>query len=249
MKAINNTDAYLKKIRPELRKYTLNLLKEVDEKDETSWTNRINVCIRSGSLLGEIDDYLRAIKEISQKEEYSHLVSDSALEDIKKISKNIESVYDLQRNTLYYPKEKEFEPLDNLEVDMTEYNKNGAFKNVIHYHCESNGKTRDGTLFLRDDELSDLLESIEAHDNKTESLKYYRKKIKSRKAAGKRIILSTSDKEILKNIEFDGIIPKNALTPQNHTQMIDENIIHYKNGSLLFTNFGYNLLQKVNELY
>ncbi|MCK4730690.1 MAG: hypothetical protein KAT28_05215 [Candidatus Aenigmarchaeota archaeon] len=313
MKTVNNTEDYLKKIRPELRKYTLKLLDEIGEIDEsmkpasntnnylkkihpelrktlnpldeinntnenykTKWLKRIDVCTKSGSLLGEIDDYLRAIKEISKNDEYSHLISDNALEDVKKISKNIESIYDRQKNTLSYPKTQEFEPFAGLEVDLAEYNENGTIKNIVHYHYESNektrsgiffledcelidpieknviychGKTRDSTLFLRDDELSDLLESIEAHDNKIDIFNYYQEKIESKKADGKRIKLNISDKEILKYIEFDGIIPKLALTPQNHTQMIDENLIYYKNSSLVFTNFGYNLFKKIKDLY
>ncbi len=278
MKTANNTDDYLKKIRPELRKYTLNLLEKVGGSYETAWVKNIDNCIRSCSLSSEIDDYLRAIKGILKNEEYSHFISDRALKKIDKISKNFKFKYNRQNNSLYHTKTQEFEPFDGLEIDVADYNDSGIIKNIIHYHYESNektkrgiffleecelidpiekntiyyrGKTRDSTLFLGDDELNELLGCIEAHNNKMDILKYYQELIESNKSEGKQQqrILNTSDKEILKYIEFDGIIPKHTLTPQNHTQMIDEEIIKYENGYLIFTDFGYNLFQKMNELY
>jgi len=184
-------------------------LKEIGEKYKSWWLKRINVCIRSENLLSELDDYLRAIEEVSKNEEYSHLINNSALKKINKISKNFESILKNQENPLYDPKETKIECLDGLNVELMDYNKNGAIKNVIHYNYENNEKNRSGILFLRDDEIIDLVESIGNNSP----------------------------------------IPKIALTPQNHTQLIDGNLIQHKKGSLIFTNLGYNLFQKINELY
>ncbi|RLJ00883.1 MAG: hypothetical protein DRP06_00905 [Candidatus Aenigmatarchaeota archaeon] len=184
-------------------------MKEIGEKYKSWWLKRINVCIRSENLLSELDDYLRAIEEVSKNEEYSHLINNSALKKINKISKNFESILKNQENPLYDPKETKIECLDGLNVELMDYNKNGAIKNVIHYNYENNEKNRSGILFLRDDEIIDLVESIGNNSP----------------------------------------IPKIALTPQNHTQLIDGNLIQHKKGSLIFTNLGYNLFQKINELY
>lgn len=207
-------EEYIGKVYPELSEVYFKLKECVDEIlkinyiESDKWKGSLKIA-HTKSILARLDTYAWIINKAAKYDKYSHIIDKDILDKANNTHDYVKHLREQQINPLYIPKKQKIKYLNGLEINMTEYDNGTKIKNVIHYNYENNGETKSSTLFLEDDEIDDLIESIE--DNNS--------------------------------------IPKLALTPQNHTQMINENLIRYEDGSLIFTNFGYNLFLKIYRLY